>query len=273
MDEVQTILFFLQTLHYRDDLENSLFLNLSTHKNGFQNIEDIYGQKVHPELLQNTLIALKSFKIFDAKDLNYKVNSERLNYFIKLVELAKAARQYEWPKSRLKPFLYISPPDLISTELSGDINDISSLLIDLVRSANKQISIMSPFTNKEGFKSILTPLNACINNPKITLYLTASDQNKEMIIKQITSQVPLKMKRGLKVYFCSPELVEADNLPHAKVLITDSFRGYLGSANFTKQGLQSRFELGVELDEKQSCTVEQLLKLLVSKEIFQEYNF
>lgn len=274
MDEVKTILFFLQTLHYRDDLEKSLFLNLSTNKDGFQNIEDIYGQKVHPELLQNTLIVLKSFNILlDTEDLNYKVDIKRLDYFIKLVELAKAAREYKWPTSKLKPFLYISPPGLITPELSGDINDINSLLIDLVRSASEHISVMSPFTNKEGFKSILTPLNACLNNPKITLYLTASEQNKDIIIRQITDQIPPKMKHGLKVYFCSPELVESDNLPHAKVLIIDSYRGYLGSANFTKQGLQTRFELGVELDEQQSCAVEQLLKLLVSREIFQEYKF
>lgn len=272
MDEIKTVLFFLQTLHYRDDLEKSLFLNLAKNGDGFQNLENIYGQKVNPELLQNTLIVLKSFDILNTEHSNYKIDQERLNYFIKLVELAKAVREYKWPTYRPKPFLYISPPDLITTELSGDINDITSLLIDLVRSANKQISIMSPFTNKEGFKSILTPLNACKNNPKITLYLTASEQNKEMIFKQITDQVPQKMMGGLKIYFCSPELVKEDNLPHAKVLIIDSHRGYLGSANFTRQGLKSRFELGIELDEQQSLTIEKLLDILVSKEMFQEYK-
>ncbi|MDO8570729.1 MAG: phospholipase D-like domain-containing protein [Candidatus Daviesbacteria bacterium] len=273
MNDAKIVLFFLQTLHYRDDLEKSLFLNLTENTDGFQRLEDIYIQKVHPELLQNTVMVLKSFSILNIEESNYKIDKKRLSYFIKLVELAKAVREYEWPTYGPKPFLYISPPDLITAELSGDLNDITSLLIDLVRSANKQISIMSPFTNKEGFKSILTPLNACKNNPKITLYLTAKEQDREMIFKQIIDQVPQKMMGGLKIYFCSPELVKADNLPHAKVLIIDSLRGYLGSANFTRQGLESRFELGVELDKQQSYAVEQLFKLLVSREIFQEYKF
>lgn len=274
MNETNAILFFLQTLHYRDDLESALFENLKkkTSPINENEFENIYGQRVHPELIKKTHATLIDFRVLTKTSEGLELNNERLEYFIKLTEVAKAAREYNWPSNKPKPFLYISPPSLITSDLSGDIDDISNLLINLVRSANNTISIMSPFTNKEGLKSILSPLKACTNNPDISLYLTANEEDKVMIYKQIIQQVPENMLRNLKLYYCSTELLETDNLPHAKLLIIDSKKGYLGSANFTKQGLKSRFELGVELEEQQSKTVDKLLSMLVEQGTFQLFE-
>ena len=273
IDEVKLVLFFLQTLHYRDDLEEILFKNLKAFKNNVSDkVDHLYGQRVHSELTKNTSLILTKFGVlYNSKD-TLNVNEDRLEYFIRLVEVAKASRTYRWPTQRPKPFIYVSPPSLIPSEFSGDVDDISNLLINLIISSEKRISIMSPFTNEEGFRSVLTPLKACKNNPKINLYLTAEKNDELMIYKQVMRQIPSNMFHNVKVYFCSTQLVESDNLPHAKVLIVDSKKGYLGSANFTRQGLKSRFELGVELDEQQSSTIEKLLDILVTKEMFQEYK-
>lgn len=272
MNETEAVIFFLQTLHYRDDLEAELFKNLQKYDGKIlseDNLQNLYTQRVHSSLIKNTQLVLSSFGVISQKS---EVNKERLEYFMKLVEVAKAARKYNWPSDRPKPFIYVSPPTLITSDLSGDVDDISNLLINLVRSATKSISIMSPFTNKEGLKSILSPLKACKNTPKISLFLTANEMDKEMIYKQVREQIPGEMLRHCEIYFCSSDLVESDNLPHAKVLIIDSSKGYLGSANFTKQGLKSRFELGVELDDQQSKTVDRLLSILVTKGTFTIYN-
>lgn len=274
MNDTQAVLFFLQTLHYRDDLESNLFQNL-LNKTGTittSEITELYNQKVHPELIKNTKVILESFKVLEPITTGFSINKNRLDYFINLVQMAKEARKYKWPEIKHKPFLFVSPPNLITTDLSGDVDDISNLLIGLVGSATNKITIMSPFTNKDGLKSVLVPLKACKNSPYISLYLTASEQDKNMICNQVKGYIPESMMKNLKIYFCTPELIKEDSLPHAKVLIVDSAKGYMGSANFTKQGLTSRFELGVELDKEQSNTVEKLLSMLVEKGVFLLYK-
>lgn len=276
MDETKSILFFLQTLHYRDDLEKSLFDNLSKTQADTilsqEDIRNIFDQKVHPELVNNVLIVLNNFGVLSEETTGYTVNKEQLQFFTRLVSVAKASRSYPWPSKRAKPFLYISPPNIITSELSGEIDDITNLLTSLVSSASTSINIVSPFTNKTGLNSILAPLKGCKNSPAISVYLTATSKDQEKIFRQITGLIPSRMNNNLHIYFCSTELVEEDYLPHAKLLITDSSKGYLGSANFTKQGLTSRFEVGVELDAEQSKSVNKLLKMLIDKGVFIEYQ-
>jgi phosphatidylserine/phosphatidylglycerophosphate/cardiolipin synthase-like enzyme len=267
---VSNVLFFLQLLHYRDDLESEIFNTLAKNTQLDSLAPNLFNQKVDPSLTKNALMILSDFGVIRKANNIYDINPEKLSAFREMVETAKASRDYDWPASRFTPFLFISPPGLISASISGDVSDISTFLTDLVRSAKKTITIMSPFTNKEGLASILTPLKACTDKIAITLYLTASENDKEMIYKQIIKQVPQKMVEDIKIYYCSADKIPESNQPHAKVLTTDSKRGYLGSANFTKQGLTTRFELGIELDEQQSLTIEKLLDILVSKDMFQE---
>lgn len=275
INEVKLVLLYLQTLHYRDDLEQNLYANLHRFSEAKiiaeLEVKNIFNQKVHSELIKNITDILLDFKVLVKNPNGYKVDKKQLELFMKMVSVAKASRTYHWPGARSKPFLYISPPNIITSELSGEIDDISNLLTSLVSSATKTVSIVSPFTNKAGLNSILAPLKSCKNIPLNSVYLTATTQDQEMIYKQISKLIPTQMLSGLRVYFCTSEQVDGDYLPHAKLLIIDSMKGYLGSANFTKQGLNSRFEVGVELDEQQSKTVNKLLKMLVEKGVFTLY--
>ena len=53
--------------------------------------------------------------------------------------------------------------------------------------------------------------------------------------------------------------------PHAKCLVVDRSFGYLGSANFTGQGMKGHFELGVSLNSEASKTLGDLLQYLWSQ--------
>ena len=275
MDEIKSVLLFLQTLHYRDDLEKSLYSNLEKLSGKLLPIEEfggIFDQKIHPELINSLKVILQNFGVLVIENEKFTVNKDELDSFIKIVSIAKAARDYKWPSVSLKPFLYISPPNIISSELADEIDDISNLLTDLVSSATESVIIMSPFTNKAGLSSILTPLKVCKKLPSISIYLTAPSQDQSMIVNQINDLIPKPMANKLNIYFCTSESMEEDYLPHAKLLVVDSKRGYLGSANFTRQGLTSRFEVGVELNEQQSKSVNKLLKKLENKGIFKKYG-
>ena len=164
-DEVKLILFYLQTLHYRDDLENNLYTNLRKFSESDiiseLDIKSIFKQKVHPELIKNVTDILVDFKVFTKQYGGYGIDKQQLEVFIKMASAAKASRTYNWPDVRSKPFLYVSPPNIITSELSEEIDDISNLLTSLVSSATKTVSIVSPFTNKAGLNSVLAPLKSC----------------------------------------------------------------------------------------------------------------
>ena len=145
-DEVKLILFYLQTLHYRDDLENNLYTNLRKFSESDiiseLDIKSIFKQKVHPELIKNVTDILADFKVFTKQYGGYGIDKQQLEVFIKMASAAKASRTYNWPDVRSKPFLYVSPPNIITSELSEEIDDISNLLTSLVSSATKTVSIV-----------------------------------------------------------------------------------------------------------------------------------
>ncbi len=274
MDEIKTVLLFLQTLHYRDDLENKLYSDLKRNLNKHLPIEEfsnILGQNVHPELINNLKSILQNYGVLIVENGKFTVNEVRLKDFIKIVSVAKASRDYKWPSVKLKPFLYVSPPNIITSDLSEEIDDIANLLTDLVSSAMESVVIMSPFTNKAGLSSILTPLKVCKKLPTISIYLTSPSKDQSMIMKQIRYLMPTQMISKLNILFCTSGSMEEDYLPHAKLLIVDSKRGYLGSANFTRQGLTSRFEVGVELNEQQSKCIIVLLGKLEANGMYIKY--
>ena len=221
------------------------------------NLSDIIGSSAHElhDRLQEDLPWSSRFGILD-------------NMFIRILKEASLSNELIWSWKKLLK----SSGNIRISELSEEIDDISNLLTSLVSSAIKTVSIVSPFTNKAGLNSVLAPLKSCKNLPSNSIYLTADTLDQEMIYKQIIKLIPSKMLEHLRIYFCTSEEMDGDYLPHAKLLIVDSIKGYLGSANFTKQGLTSRFEVGVELDEQQSKTVEKLLRMLVEKGVFTLYS-
>jgi phosphatidylserine/phosphatidylglycerophosphate/cardiolipin synthase-like enzyme len=55
------------------------------------------------------------------------------------------------------------------------------------------------------------------------------------------------------------------DLIHAKIALSDSFAGYLGSANFSQSALEKNFELGVALDAPQVKSLASLFGFLESQ--------
>jgi len=58
---------------------------------------------------------------------------------------------------------------------------------------------------------------------------------------------------------------------HAKLILVDGVRGYLGSANLTLGGLERNFELGIELEASQVSALEQMIAVFESRGILRDY--
>jgi phosphatidylserine/phosphatidylglycerophosphate/cardiolipin synthase-like enzyme len=68
-------------------------------------------------------------------------------------------------------------------------------------------------------------------------------------------------------------LTATDKLPaliHAKIILVDHKRGYLGSANFSQSALDRNFELGVALSPNQVRSLESLLAFFEAQGLIAE---
>jgi phosphatidylserine/phosphatidylglycerophosphate/cardiolipin synthase-like enzyme len=65
-------------------------------------------------------------------------------------------------------------------------------------------------------------------------------------------------------------LAPSEDLPaliHAKIILVDHCRGYLGSANLSQSAMDSNLELGLSLDPNQVNALESLISLLEAQNL------
>jgi phosphatidylserine/phosphatidylglycerophosphate/cardiolipin synthase-like enzyme len=274
MEDIKQILLFIQMLHYRDDLEELIFNKLDETKNksiSEDGFSKMFGTTVNRQLISNIKSILVSTGVITKDNNILQIQEDKLRDFSKSVKIAKASRDYSWPESKPQPYIYVSPSSIINSDLLGDVDDITNLIISLIRSTEVSVTLVSPFTNEQGLRAILAPLINVQFPISINIYLSSSEAEVPLIYAQIMRLLPQHLQKNVTAYFCVTNDQEFENLPHAKTIIVDSKIGYLGSANFTKQGLNTRFELGVKLDEKQCVAIEKMLKVLIEKEIYTKH--
>jgi phosphatidylserine/phosphatidylglycerophosphate/cardiolipin synthase-like enzyme len=275
MQDIKQILLFIQTLHYRDDLENLIFTALSEMKNKEFTDEDYFkrfNSAINKQLLSNLKSIFIETGVLTEQDRLFLLNSQKLEEFIQLVQVAKASRDYKWPENKTESYIYVSPSSIINADLLGDVDDITNLIVSLVSSAQASVSLMSPFTNDEGLRAVLSPLTHIKYPVNVNMYFSSANEDVHKIYAQTKRLLPEHLHKNFKSYFCVTDDKDSGDLPHAKTIIVDSKIGYLGSANFTKQGLNTRFELGVKLNQKQCVAIEKMLSILIDKKVYSYYD-
>lgn len=259
---------YLELIANREDLENSLYAILITENGQLIRFDQL---DMHPAMLvQIQKILISEGVMIKNKEDVVIVNGERAKDFLDTVEVVKYSRDYKWLPKVHEPQLFASPPELIPRALAADIDDIRSLLVKLVNEARNSLIILSPYTTPAALRDILQPLyvNGQGANISVDIYIANSLNDAKRQAKALRTLLLDKPIENLRFYYKTGDLHE-DSILHAKLLIADKCRGYLGSANFTNQGLSKHFELGVELKSRQSGLVVDMLDQLVLKNIFQ----
>lgn len=231
---------------------------------------DITQNMFHPALWQQIHRILENEGVAKLEDDYLVVDKQCAREFYYSVDLLKAGRDHEWNSRHLRPLIFASPPQVIPKEMAADVDDISSLLTELVGSTKHNLILLSPYTTPTAILSILRPVFRIAESKKvhIKLFITNPLREAQRQIDNLEKLLPNNIFSSISFYYRSDLSQEEENILHAKVLIVDSRRGYLGSANFTDQGLSKHFELGVELADKQCVLVEKLLNELIRKKVF-----
>lgn len=161
------------------------------------------------------------------------------------------------------------PTSLLPEQLRLQFRDLDHLLRKLIASAEFRVTLLSPFWSRHGITAMADSLSvAAERGALIRLIVDAGIETEALrdCLKVFTTYPNHPVVRRLRI-------LRGTNLftfIHAKVVLIDGKRGYLGSANFTAGGLERNFELGLDLGETQSTALEQLCGVFETKGLLKD---
>lgn len=142
--------------------------------------------------------------------------------------------------------------DLVFTAPPGvpidPVQRLDLLVADVVRMSTTSLHIGGPFWNKEGFALLDPVVKPALEQRgvELDLWLHTSDDTH--------IDAPREWARRLRSHGTVREhwyVSDGVSLMHAKFVVADAARGYLGTANFTSLGMTAHVEIGTELTPHQ----------------------
>ncbi|WP_336021523.1 phospholipase D-like domain-containing protein [Halobellus salinisoli] len=146
-------------------------------------------------------------------------------------------------------------------------------ILELIRSAEDTLVLMSPFLSEDAYNRLRPALvTAADNGADITLitrYLTYGDEdyNREFVRAVLNDD---RLAPQVTTY----EYIDDSTWTtfHAKVVIADGVRAYLGTANLTHKGLGGNLELGVIFRDETAPRLTELVEALRASEYLHEVS-
>jgi len=159
-------------------------------------------------------------------------------------------------------------PDLVFTAPAGipvePVTRLDLLVADVVRMATTTLHLGGPFWNAAGF-ALLDPVvePALDRGVEVDLWLhTSTDDHIDVPLSWATK---LARRGTVRQHWYQSDGV---SLMHAKFVVADAKRGYLGTANLTSLGMSAHVEIGTELTAKQCGQLLEFLQLLQAHDRF-----
>lgn len=147
---------------------------------------------------------------------------------------------------------------------------------EIILTASNRIILIAPYFSKSGIKQHLTSLNAVNNNKKnISINFLVNDLEEytnSNAFNYLKENITMKNNNTISIF----EPVEKSKNKlwfHAKLLLVDNEKGYLGSANYSESGLSNQFELGVPLTPEQTNHLTTLIDYWLDNQYFKLYRF
>lgn len=166
---------------------------------------------------------------------------------------------------RVRPALYVTPPDLIAV-LDEDVDELARLLVELVGAATERQTIVTVFFSEVALRELCLPLQRPGNWVTLTLYVSLR-RDERARLSPSSRALP---ERSAVIYHVRS--ADESAMPHAKLILRDGVDGYLGSANISLHGLHEQFERDVRLDEPDVRTSETILDTLVHRGLYTRWS-
>lgn len=170
------------------------------------------------------------------------------------------ATQSDPPENSILATLPRDDPAFASVFTETPVEQLLSHTIELIQSASDRLVILSPFLTEAAYNQLRPALHTAAGaGASIDLITRALTYEDEDYNRTFTNRVLDDPKLGPSTT-CYEYINDATwTTFHAKVLIADRERAYLGTANITHPGLTGNLELGVLFRDE---TVESLVHVV-----------
>ena len=153
---------------------------------------------------------------------------------------------------------------LLPPPLHDRFGDLDQFVRDVISSATSSLLILAPYLSSSGLQALKGAIGVAAKNGAwirlVSGDLDADDERNLKALRQLTAGSDGRaIAARLRVLAASSELPV---LIHAKSVIADKERGFLGSANMSWHGMERNFEMGVSVSRRQAEAIDGLVSFL-----------
>ena len=169
----------------------------------------------------------------------YDIDAER----VAIVEAALAFAETAGPRT---PADFWSPVATIPAkgiDVAASVLQTASVVFSLLDEARRELWVVTPYLDKRSVAFLRPPIISALQRGAAVKLLT-SERNAgfvELLVREIADP-----EGRLDIWFADDSI--SDLGTHAKSVVADRRRAYLGSANLTSWGLAKHFEIGALLE-------------------------
>lgn len=246
---------------------------LGTKKDGFTlddwltlseaNIDNDLGKLIFDYLIKLDLLNEINNTYFIYDDLKLQRSFEMINNYLCVL-----------PKhcfTENESLLWTIPKKFINmnSRISSEFKYLHSWINNLIQKTEERLIFFAPYYSISGINQMLVSIETLLENKDVTIDWIVSDiTNEENInaFEYIKNKITKDFQTS-NIRFYKSNDINQEFIFHAKLLLSDSRRGYMGSANFSKRGLDTQFELGISLDERKTKALSRLIDFLIKTDI------
>jgi hypothetical protein len=161
----------------------------------------------------------------------------------------------------------------IPHSISTNFLYLNSWINNTIQTTTNRLIFIAPYFSVSGIKNLVTSLNALLKKKQIIIDWIVCDINNKNNFEAFDFLRKTLDKEYLNniSFYSTNTRTHNPFVFHAKVLLSDEKKGYIGSANFSKNGLENMLELGIELNEEKSRSLTQLVDFLIEKKAFVKF--
>lgn len=162
--------------------------------------------------------------------------------------------------------LLVAPSEILDFVPPGKrVGAIPNYLEGIVRKAEREVLLLTPFWDMSTLVDLLRCTSLQGTKPELVLLLVHMGRRLPRVQDIADGILSTWPGTRIRIFLHLVKPNDQTSYPHAKCLVVDRSFGYLGSANFTGQGMKGHFELGVSLNSEASKILGDLLQYLWSQ--------
>lgn len=207
--------------------------------------------RIHIDAAEKLLEFLGDFGLIEFKDNSsnsFNINSTSIINFVRFIEIFDHISNSEILSMLAnEEFHQISFHFAVPSEFNELSSDLMSSLTRLVESADDEILIVTPFFNHFGVEVFVKRL-ARATSKGVNVSILTRETNEGNNVEQVRDIKEIIKKHGNKNRLNIYDYGTESGRLHAKSLVIDNTRAYIGSANMTSYSLQEAVEIGIIID-------------------------